>query len=397
LQHLANPPSSGSLAPGLAERLYGPILRTSVSRLEQFAACPFRFFVHSGLRAEERKRYELDAKEQGSFQHDVLARFHDQLRRENKQWRDVTPDDARDRIASIASDLMASYRDGLLQASEQSRFTARVLTRSLQDFVETLIGWMRLQYRFDPIAVEQPFGGDESAPAWELPLDEGHRLALYGRIDRVDLCPDPEAGAASCVVVDYKSGQLQLDQVLVEHGVQLQLLAYLSVLRRWPNASETFGWARLIPAGVFYVNLRGKYDRESSRREALGDAEQIRKRAYRHTGRFDARALRQLDARPDAQEGDQFNYRLTKNGQIYKSCREPLSTEQFYRLLDLVETNLKQMGRQVYAGMAKVDPYQKGSDTACGKCDYRSICRIDPWAHRYRVLKRTEAAEAEPQ
>jgi len=397
LRYLATPPSSESLTPQLAARLYGPVLRTSVSRLEQFAACPFRFFVHSGLRAEERKRYELDMREQGSFQHEVLARFHDQLRRENKRWRDVTPGEARDQVASIAGGLMASYRDGLLQASEQSRFTAQVLTRSLQDFVETLVGWMRRQYRFDPVAVEQPFGGDETAPAWELDLDAGHRLALYGRVDRIDLCPDPESGAAACVVVDYKSGRRQLDQVLVEHGVQLQLLAYLTVLRNWPDPSRTFGWARLVPAGVFYVNLRGKYDRESSRLAALGEAEQVRKRAYRHTGRFDVRALRQLDSRPDAQQGDQFNYRLTKSGQLNKGCREPLSTEQFNRLLDLVETNLKQMGRQVYAGVAKVDPYQRGADTACDQCDYRSICRIDPWTHRYRVLKRTETAEPEPQ
>src|SRR6185369_1647983 len=72
------------LSPELARALYGSVLRTSVSRLEEFAACPFKFFVNSGLRAEERKQFELDAREQGSFQHEVLAEFHRQLRRENK-------------------------------------------------------------------------------------------------------------------------------------------------------------------------------------------------------------------------------------------------------------------------------------------------------------------------
>ena len=59
-------------------------MRTSVSALEQFGACPFKFFVHAGLRAEERKLFEADAREQGSFQHEVLAEFHRQLRAENK-------------------------------------------------------------------------------------------------------------------------------------------------------------------------------------------------------------------------------------------------------------------------------------------------------------------------
>ena len=78
-------PSSGmplraSLSPAFAVRLHGPVLHSSVSRLELFAACPFRFFVHSGLRAEERKRFEVDARERGSFQHDVLRRFHEAVR-----------------------------------------------------------------------------------------------------------------------------------------------------------------------------------------------------------------------------------------------------------------------------------------------------------------------------
>src|SRR6185369_5027321 len=134
-------------------------LRTSVSRLEQFAACPFRFFVHSGLRAEERKLFELDVREQGSFQHDVLKVFHEQLRAEGKQWRDLTPAEARAHVGRIADALQATYRDGLLQASEQTRFIARSLTESLQHFIETAVGWMRGQYQFNPVAVEVPFGG----------------------------------------------------------------------------------------------------------------------------------------------------------------------------------------------------------------------------------------------
>jgi ATP-dependent helicase/DNAse subunit B len=48
------------------------------------------------------------------------------------------------------------------------------------------------------------------------------------------------------------------------------------------------------------------------------------------------------------------------------------------------------MGREIFSGEAKVAPYRKGAATACDQCDYRSICRIDPWTHRYRVLKLEE-------
>jgi ATP-dependent helicase/nuclease subunit B len=381
--------TEASLSSDLAARLYGPALRTSVSRIEQFAACPFKFFVHSGLRAEERKLFELDVKEKGTFQHDVLAEFHNQLSREKLRWRDISPQEARARVGQIAQAFIASYRHGLLQATEESRFTGKLLTRSLQDFIETLVAWMRAQYKFDPAAVELPFGEEGNAP-WKISLDNGHMLEVRGRIDRVDLFRNPAAGTTLCVVVDYKSSRKQLDRVFLAHGLQLQLLAYLNVIRQWPNARELFGPERLVPAGVFYVNLRGRYDRGNSRLDALAEPDQIRKRAYRHAGRFDAAALPYLDARPDTRSGDQFSYRVTNQGELYKNARECLTTAEFVDLLNTVEANLKKMGAEIFSGEAVVSPYRKGSSTACDQCEYHSICRIDPWTHHYRLLKKIE-------
>ena len=136
LRRIARARSTENLSPALAEKLYGPILQLLVSRLEEFAQCPFRFFVHSGLRAEERKVFELDARERGSFQHEVLKMFHEQLSAEGKRWRDITPAEARERIGKIATVLARNFRDGLLRIGERSRFAARVLAESLQDFVE---------------------------------------------------------------------------------------------------------------------------------------------------------------------------------------------------------------------------------------------------------------------
>jgi ATP-dependent helicase/DNAse subunit B len=45
------------------------------------------------------------------------------------------------------------------------------------------------------------------------------------------------------------------------------------------------------------------------------------------------------------------------------------------------------MGLEIYAGAIAPNPYQKGNDRACDKCDYQAICRFDPWVHPYRSLK----------
>ena len=383
LRQLRETDPAENLSPALAEHVFGPVLQTSVSRLEEFAQCPFKFFVRSGLRAGERKLFELDARERGSFQHEVLKTFHDELAKKNKRWRDLTPPEARERIRVIAAGLGENFRGGLMRDTAQTRFETRAMTESLQDFIAVIVPWMRGQYEFDPAAAELDFGGENSrATAWEMDLAGGHKLALQGRIDRVDLWRDPAGDAALAVVMDYKSGRKKLDSLLVENGVQLQLLAYLNALRHWDNPRKVFGVEKLVPAGVFYVNLRGQFESGRTRDEVLGEAG-AGKSPYRHNGRFDAGALPQLDR---AGAVDQFNYRLNQDGSLRKGSTEALPRPEFEALLSGVETRLREMGRAIFDGEAKVDPYRKGAETPCEYCDYRAVCRIDPWTHQWRVF-----------
>ena len=379
-----------TLAPAVAERLYGPeVLETSVSRLERFAACPFRFFVDSGLGAEERRRFEVDWRQRGSFQHEVLARFHQQLRREGKAWRDVTAEEARERIGQLAGEVTRDFSNGLFQADDQSLFTAQSLTRALQEFIATVIVWMRSAYQFNPSAVELSFGGvGPGLPAWELDLGAGHRMAFRGIIDRVDLAPSPEAGAAYCVVVDYKSGRKTIDPILLANGVQMQLPAYLAVLRQLADPRPVFGVGRLIPVGVFYVNLRGSYGPGHHRREVLDELQQTRLAAYQHRGRFCLEALPWLDSM-SASQGSSGQFSYASSRKVHGHFRDPLPSAEFNALLDLVERQLRDFGARILAGAAQVDPYRKGAtEVACQHCDYRPICRIDPWTHEYRQLRR---------
>ncbi|MGH9594705.1 MAG: PD-(D/E)XK nuclease family protein, partial [Bryobacteraceae bacterium] len=158
LKLFARPELPGRITALLAEALYGRELRTSVSRLEQFAGCAFRFFVNSGLQAGERRLFELDARQRGSFQHEALARFHFELERDAKRWHDLTPVGARQRMADVCTALVPEFGHGVLAASAAARFAARTMSRSLGDFVAAMTEWMR-QYEFEPAVVEIDFGG----------------------------------------------------------------------------------------------------------------------------------------------------------------------------------------------------------------------------------------------
>ncbi|HEU5125916.1 MAG TPA: PD-(D/E)XK nuclease family protein [Verrucomicrobiae bacterium] len=373
-----------TLSPELVEKLYGVDLKTSVSGLEDFAACPFRFFVSRGLRAEERIEFEIDPREKGSFQHDVLKEFHQRLKADGKRWRDITPAEARLRIRQIGEELLPEFREGLFVAAQARRFVGRMLIEGLERLVETLIAWTA-HYQFDPAAVELGFGlPDSSLPAWRIDLDEHHALLLRGRIDRVDLCRIEETGETLAVVIDYKSSARKLNNIRLSHGLDLQLLAYLGALRQFKNLDGDFNARELIPAGAFYVALKNSGSSAASREHEREAREIIRRKGGQHRGRFDGGYLSRFDTNGSS---DQFCVSIKKDGTFAARGNEALSAEQFQNLIVQIEDFLRRHGRDIYAGKIAIEPFRLQGKTACDFCDYRPVCRFDPWTQTFRVLR----------
>ncbi|KAF0180849.1 MAG: DNA helicase/exodeoxyribonuclease V subunit B [Limisphaerales bacterium] len=402
------------LSPGAVSQLYDTELRTSVSKLEQFAECPFKFFVAAGLGAEERKEFEVDHRERGSFIHRLLDEFHLRVAASGRRWRDLSLADAAALAARVGEDLLASPEFALFAADDSRRFAARSLIASAQRLLAALVGWMP-GYAFDPVAVELGFGLPGSPlPAWRLALADGKVLSLRGRIDRVDLCRDEKSGETLAVVVDYKSSPKKLDALKVENGLQLQLLAYLNVLsssrreeapanaeRGTRNAESsqsllTSAAAALHPAGVFYIPLHGATGSTGERAEILSEDEAARRATYQHAGRFDFAHRALLDARPGGAASGQFKLRLNKDGGLIARGSDALPSAEFAALLTQVEANLRRLGEAIFAGEVAVSPVRvSASDKACDRCDYRAICRFDPWTQPFRALKQPAEQEAE--
>jgi ATP-dependent helicase/nuclease subunit B len=385
--HALASPDKLVLSPAVANALYGRELRTSISALETFAGCPFEFFARYGLRADERALFEADPRQTGSFQHEILSRFHAQLRAENKRWRDITPQNARERIATIGFELSRTFGEGLFDADERSRFMARALIEQLQNLMAALVGWMR-QYEFDPREVELSFGlNPRDLPAWRLPLGDDKWLVLRGKIDRVDLWRAADADEALAVIVDYKSSGAKLDPIFMHYGMQLQLLSYLNALVHLPDPKKIFDVSRILPAGVFYVPLRARPDSGDTRHEVIDRAAAGTLTAYQHTGRFDGAAILKLDNR-GLDKGDQFKFAKKKDGEFSKRGNEALTSEAFGALLEKIAADLRSHGERIFSGDVAARPYRKGNDRACDWCQCRPVCRFDSWIHPFNVLRK---------
>src|SRR5439155_8141112 len=149
-----------------------------------------------------------------------------------RRWKDLTPTQARARVRQIADEHARDFEGGLFLENERDRFAAGQLAAALEQFIEKLVGWMREKYLFEPAHVELKFH-DRSGQisAWRLPLVNGRQLVLTGSIDRVDLFATDQ-DEALCLVFDYKSSERKIEPILLANGIQMQLPAYLGVLRR---------------------------------------------------------------------------------------------------------------------------------------------------------------------
>lgn len=385
LEPLARYAPDAALAPDTARRLYGPRMELSITALERYAACPFQFLVQTGLRAVERARFELEARESGSYQHAVLRRFHETLTRQGLRWRDLTQDDALRRLEEAGAAVAGEFNLGLMRANAANAFAASRMLDGLRQWLGVILEWMG-RYSFDPAVAEKRFGpGEDSLPGLEWTLEEGVTLALRGIIDRIDVCRLPDSDCALAAVIDYKSGDRKPDPVRLHHGLELQLPAYLAVLRALPDARARFGVQRLIPAGAFYSTLRVEVKGGETRGEPGEDPREALRKACGHEGRLNLDYADYFDNGNDAVPGGQFHLKRNKDGS-WRKHSSALASREFEDLLNHALTLIQRFGSEILHGAAGIEPCIQSKKTPCEYCLYSSVCRVDPWTQCYRKL-----------
>lgn len=193
------------------------------SSLEQYAECPFRYFVRHELRPRELVP-DADELARGTLIHRVLERLYEER---------GGPERARELLAELAAGTP------LAPTTPAARAVYRRIESDVVRFVE--------QDAAHPVglpvhAVEAGFGrdGDEAGP-----LELGDGVALHGQIDRIDGAPGGPA-----LIRDYKSGRNVASRAQIESEVRLQLPLYMLAVR------ELFG---MEPAGAVYHPL-GRQD-----------------------------------------------------------------------------------------------------------------------------------------
>jgi ATP-dependent helicase/nuclease subunit B len=362
-----------ALSQPTVETLFGTPLRSSVSRLELYARCPFAHFVRYGLRLEERAEYRLDAPDMGTFYHAALREFVERLQKEGISWRDLGIQDAQERMNTVVDDLVPRLRGEILLSNARMRYLAQQLKETLAR-VATDLTLHAQNSRFLPAAVELSFGRG-SYPAWHVAAGE-QELYLHGQIDRVDVAEI--SGKAYLRVIDYKSNPMDLSLGDVWHGLSLQLLSYLAVvLIHAKHLTEL----PVEPAGVFYYGIQQPFERVGN-----PPADTVRK-----TPKLDGLLL--ADATVLEMLGGPDLVRrasLKKDGSFTKNSRVA-DQQQFQWLLDWMGEKIAELATEILDGKVEAYPYRKVSgQRACAYCAFMPLCRFDVTitGNRYRYLQK---------
>ena len=394
----------------LARRLYGKQLKASVSRLEQFAKCPFGHYARYGLKLRERPTYQLSSPDMGEFFHTILHDFAIQLQERGLDWGKLTREESWALVSELGDRIAPSLQHEILLSSARYRYLTHKLKRTVHHAVRVL-GEHARRGVFIPIQLEVGFGPHETLPGIEIPLNEEDSLLLCGQIDRVDAAFLD--GQVYLRILDYKSRELSLALDSIYYGLNLQLLTYLDVALQGAEvllnttsglssledtSSEKLGvesasemdnvFPQKIPAGFLYFPVL-EPQLEEKIPISSEELEQRRVKAVKVSGYLLAnpRVLEAMDSSFSTGQSDLLGLKLKKDGAFTKGANV-LSEDEFTLLSNYLHRWYRQTGEEIIEGTISLSPYRRGKSTGCQYCSYKPVCHFDPYLpeNRYRDL-----------
>lgn len=350
------------------EKLYGNVLKTSVSRLEQFRKCAFSYYLQYGLRIKEKEEMKIQLMNTGSFMHEVIDEFFVYIRQEKIELSDLLADSFK--IQKITNNIV----DEKLQLPKNYIFIAnakhialvkrlkKILAKALKYIIESLV-----YSDFEVYGTEVGFGEKDKYTPIILELKDGKKVEITGKIDRIDTAISNEGKYLR--IIDYKSSAKNIDLDEVYAGLQIQLLTYTDAICK----EEDF-----MPAGILYFELLEKMVTSKKKISEEEIEEEIRKN-FRMKGLIlaDVKVIKMQDKTLESGASKIIPASITKSGEISKRGTSGVNKEEFQILQDYIYKTIKQISKEILQGKIDLNPYNKNGKIPCEYCKYKTICGFD--------------------
>lgn len=366
---------SDTIGSAIAHAMYGHRIVSSITRLEAYAKCAYRYFLQYGLNLKEREVFSFEAKDIGNIFHDSMKEYSQLVSDSGGDWTGMEEKQRHTLMDSAVDKVIERYRAEKLSSSARYAYMENRIRRIMRRSAD-VVSYQIKKGDFIPKYFEVDFDRLPGDGAIELKLSDEDVMRLRGRIDRVDTC-EREDGIY-LRIIDYKSSHHEMDLAAVYEGRQLQLLVYLNAATRMEaeDQKRTGNEREIIPAGVLYYHMDDPVIRE---KDAISssDIERLISKKLTLSGLVnkDMTSIRLMD-RDIEEDSTVLSVTTTTKGEV-RSNKQAVSAEDLHTLSGYVTKKIEQMGCEILDGNVAIpvpDGKSRFTWPDCSFCPYDAIC-----------------------
>lgn len=344
------------------DKLYGNTLTTSISKLERYRSCPFSYYLQYGLKLKEKEGLKVQSLDTGTFMHETIDQFFEKIKEENISIEAITEEQIKELVNGIINENLSLNKNYIFTSTAKYKLLVlrlkRIVAKALKYIIETIT-----QSQFDILGTEVEFGKKKKYKPIILNLENGKRVEIIGKIDRIDVGKNEDGKFLR--IIDYKSSIKNIDLNEVYAGLQIQLLTYMDAVCKEEDA---------MAAGVLYFSLLDqmvKSDKQMSEEEI----EEKIKANFRMKGLIlaDIKVVKMHDKTLNTGASKLVPAYIDKSGKLSKKTNG-VTKEQFEDLQKYIDKTIAEISNEILSGSIELKPYYKKGNTPCKYCSYKAIC-----------------------
>ncbi len=366
------------------DKIYGEYMTMSVSKLENFASCPFKFFLDFGIKPYPRKELKVEYYDIGNIFHECVEKFTNIIINKSIDVKVVDKENVTKSMEMCINEVLSENLSdsNALEYNERNKYIKEKIKRLLDRAAWTMVSQLK-KGNFEPKFTEFEIKKEI--------LGISKKILLEGRVDRVDVLEDGENAYIN--IVDYKSSKKDMVLSDVMNGLQLQLFVYLSsIIKSGEKINE------LIPkiSGVFYFNIDDPFIDGDSNSNELYEDEIFKELSLKGYVLEDMNIIKNIDSDIENAKSSNVIPVSFKSDNTLTKASKVLNDNEYMLVLDKVDAIAGELSNKILDGKIDINPFRKDSNkTPCSYCDYKTVCQFDSSidGNKYRNIKKASKDE----